>query len=159
MRFDSLNKDHTDSLEYPPETTLTSDNDNEQALSDTTSVPAINSEPGTPETDAPPLIPVLAAIIVGGLVATVLILAWIKGRKRARELDVDFTQVFHDSQHMEEARLLYKELSRTIHPDRFPNEPEKIIMATERAMEIRAARHSYSELLRIQKICQSEGLL
>jgi len=73
--------------------------------------------------------------------------------KQYKNTDVDLSNMF-DS--MFNASKLHDILKRKIHPDRFPNDPEKIAIANELTAKLNEAQNNISKMKEIQRIASEK---
>lgn len=62
-----------------------------------------------------------------------------------------FGDVLGDAFKIKEAEILYDKLKKVCHPDRFPNDSDKIYIATQLAAKINENSKLYSKLIELQK--------
>lgn len=69
--------------------------------------------------------------------------------KEYKDAEVDFGNMFNS---MFNASALHETLKRKIHPDRFPNDPEKIKIANELTAELNESQNNIARMKEIQAI-------
>jgi Sec-independent protein translocase protein TatA len=80
-----------------------------------------------------------------------------KSVKEFKDTEIDLGNMF-DS--MFNAQKLHKKLKLIIHPDRFPNDPEKIKIATELTARLNESQNNISKMKEIQALaCEKLGIV
>jgi len=67
--------------------------------------------------------------------------------------------IFDDLENINESKVLYKELQRSIHPDKFQPDQIKVDFAEKLFQELKQSRYSYDGLKRIKKKANEQNLL
>lgn len=67
----------------------------------------------------------------------------------------DMESLFSNINNRSKAEVLYKELAKLIHPDRFMLDPEKLKIATDLFSELQAQRTNYNAMLEIKEKIES----
>lgn len=116
--------------------------------------------PDTPPGSDPTSWWIWGAAVLAFLLMVAFTLFSVRKRLRNRPTsEVDFASVFEDAQKQKEAKALYDDLKKKIHPDRFVGDDDKVELATRMAQEIRASRQSYSQLVKLRDECVELQLL
>jgi len=76
----------------------------------------------------------------------------IKSRATRKSITVKWDDVFDKIDSHPESNLLYNKLIRKCHPDRFPDQPDKILLAEDISSKIGRYKYDISELKNLEKI-------
>lgn len=78
--------------------------------------------------------------------------------RRIKSEQLDMQDLFSNINKRSEVEVLFKELSKLSHPDKFDKEPEKKEIAKELFAQIQENRNNYNQLMKLKSLIEAKLL-